>query len=88
MTGDKFKIPTQNAQGWLELTSFLTAKVISGWPVLLLEETGVTRINNQHILGNDYYSTCTRFWWYLNPGSGVMYGFNMLKYLRKQCTRD
>ena len=40
MIGDKLKIPTQNVQGWLELTSFLTVKVISGWPVLLVEETG------------------------------------------------
>ena len=50
----------ENQYGWLELMSFIIAKVISGWPVLLVEETGVPRGNHQHTLGNDNYSTCTR----------------------------
>ena len=52
---------------WLELMSFLSTKVISGWQMLLMEETGSTHEKTTNPwLVTDNYPT----WWRLSPGRG------------------
>ena len=59
---------------WLELTSFLTAVVISGRPVLLVMATRVPRGNHRPMVIINS-PTCTRFCGIWNPGRGGILWF-------------